>query len=180
MKRIAKFTAQAVALVAGLCIAVVAEAPIAAEPAAALAKSTRQVVGDWIVACSPAAKGHKSCVMSQTLASEKLRKTVSVLMIGKDRTGKLKGSLRLPVGVSLPAGVVVGIDNQDPFTVPYSTCHRIGCFAPFDLTEPRIGQMKKASKITAVAESISKQALNLNFSTRGFPAAYDAYLKETQ
>jgi invasion protein IalB len=180
MKRFIQLAAAGAALVAGLSIAGGAEAPISAEPAAGATKSTRQVVGDWVVACAAADQGHKSCVMSQTLASEKLRKTVSVLMIGKDQTGKLKGSLRLPIGVSLAAGVVIGIDGQDPFTVPYSACHRIGCFAPFDLTEPRIGQMKKASKITAVAESVSKQALNLNFSTRGFPAAYQAYLKDTE
>ena len=119
-------------------------------------------------------------MMSQTLSSARLRKTVSVFTIGKNRAGKLKGSIRLPVGVALPAGVVVGIEKQKQFTVPYSACHRIGCFAPFDLTEPMLGQMQKASEVSAVAQSVSKQALNLNFSTRGFPAAYAMYLKESR
>ena len=127
-----------------------------------------------------AANGHNACVMSQTLASQKLKKTISVLSIGRDRTGKLTGSLRMPIGVSLPAGVVVGVENRDPFNVPYTACHRVGCFAPFNVTEPLLGQMQKATKITVVAQSVSKQALNLNFSTRGFSDAYAAYVTKSK
>jgi invasion protein IalB len=115
--------------------------------------------------------------LSQTLSSEKLKKPIAVFSIGNDHTGKLKGSVRMPVGVALPAGVVVGIEKQNPFTVPYAACHRIGCFAAFDLTEPLLGQMRRATKITVVAQSISQQALSLNFSMSGFPSAYEAYLK---
>lgn len=159
-----------------------AEAPSRADPTPpkTAEKATRQVFGDWVVACTPSVQGHTSCMMSQTLASEKLKKTVSVFVIGKDSGGKLKGSLQMPVGVSLPAGVMVGIDNSDPFSVPYSACHRIGCFAPFDLTEPLLGKMQKASKITAVIHSVSNQPLSLDFSGRGFPAAYEAYLKQSR
>jgi invasion protein IalB len=141
---------------------------------------TRKVIGDWVVSCAPAAQGHKSCFMSQTLSSEKLQKPISIFTIGRDREGHLKGSLRVPVGVSLPDGVAVGVENADAFNVPYSACHRVGCFAPFDLTDELVDQMKKAGKITAVAQTVSKQALNLNFSTNGFPSAYETYLKETK
>ena len=39
------------------------------------------------------------------------------------------------------------------------------------MTEPLLGQIRKSTKITVVAQSVSKQALNLNFSTRGFSDA---------
>ncbi len=163
-----------------LCGAVANAAETPALSKTSGATPSRQVIGDWVIACTPLAKGHKSCNMTQTLASEKLGKTVSVFMIGRDKAGKLKGSIRLPVGVAIPSGVVVGIDSKSPFTVPYSACHKFGCFAPFDLTEPMLGQMRKATKISAVAQSVSTRALNLNFSTRGFPAAYETYLKESR
>ena len=133
MKNVFSIAAAGGALVIGLSLAGAAEIPTRAETTAA-AKPTKQVIGDWVVSCAPAANGHNACVMSQTLASQKLKKTISVLSIGRDRAGKLTGSLRMPIGVSLPAGVVVGIANKDPFTVPYTACHRIGCFAPFDVT----------------------------------------------
>lgn len=172
------FVLVAVAAMLGMGLSGVggAEAPARAAQTVA-AKSTRQVIGDWVVTCAPAVAAHESCIMSQTLSSEKLKKPIAVFSIGKDHSGKLKGSLRIPVGVSLPAGVVVGIEKQNPFIVPYAACHRIGCFAAFDLTEPLLGQIKRATKITVVAQSISRQALSLNFSTRGFPSAYEAYLK---
>jgi len=157
-------------------VASAAEAPAPA----ANAQSTSQIIGDWLLACAPQVKGRKSCVMLQTLVSEKLKKPVGMLTIGKDEAGKLKASFRMPVGVSLPAGVIVGVEKENSFAVPYTECHRTGCFAPFDLTEPMLGQLRKASKISAVAQSTSKQALNLTFSTRGFPDAYAAYLKETK
>jgi invasion protein IalB len=159
------------------CVATKAEAPVqAAKPSAET--TTREVIGDWVVACSKA--GRKTCVMSQTLASKKMKQPVSVLLIGKDRTGKLKGSLRMPVGVSLQEGVVIRIEHQDPFTVPFAACHRIGCFAPFDLNEPLVGKLKTASNITVVAHSVSQQALRFNFSTRGFSNAYETYLAQAK
>jgi invasion protein IalB len=145
-----------------------------------VAKSTRQIVGDWVVACTDTDGGHKSCVMSQTLSSGKLKTPVSVLLIGKDRTGKLKGSLRMPVGVSLPPGVDIVIEKQGRFTVPYAACHRFGCFAPFELNASLLGKLKTATKITAIAHSVSQRALNFNFSGRGFAGAYGAYLAQSK
>jgi len=178
MKNVFTIASAGGALVIGLSLSGAA-AETRAETTAA-AKPTKQVIGDWVVSCAPAANGHNACVMSQTLASQKLKKTISVLSIGRDRTGKLTGSLRMPIGVSLPAGVVVGVENRDPFNVPYTACHRVGCFAPFNVTEPLLGQMQKATKITVVAQSVSKQALNLNFSTRGFSDAYAAYVTKSK
>lgn len=178
MKNVFTIASTGGALVIGLSLSGAA-AETRAETAAA-AKPTKQVIGDWVVSCAPAANGHNACVMSQTLASQKLKKTISVLSIGRDRTGKLTGSLRMPIGVSLPAGVVVGVENRDPFNVPYTACHRVGCFAPFNVTERLLGQMQKATKITVVAQSVSKQALNLNFSMRGFSDAYAAYVTKSK
>lgn len=146
----------------------------------ALAEASRQVIGDWVVTCTTATAGHKSCMMTQTLASEKLGKTVSVFTVGRDHAGKLKASIRVPVGVSLPDGVVVDIASGDRFKVPYSACHRVGCFAPFDLTEPLLGKIRKATKISALVQSASRQTLALNFSARGFPVAYERYVKESR
>ncbi|MBS0237904.1 MAG: invasion associated locus B family protein [Proteobacteria bacterium] len=164
--------------VAALAGAARAEAPASVE--AANAQPAAQTIGDWLVACEAEVKGHKSCALSQTLVSGKLKKTVGVLTIDKDAAGKLKGSLRLPVGVSLSAGVVVDIEGKAALTVPYAACHRSGCFAQFDLTEPLLGHMRKASKISAVVQDTSNKPLSLTFSTRGFPDAYAAYVKESK
>jgi invasion protein IalB len=175
-----------------LCWAIAALAIVAIAPTAksaetqaesmtaASSKVTRQVFGDWVVACVPQKSGHKSCIMLQTLASQKLKKPVSVFTIGKDRAGKLKGSLRVPVGVSLSEGVVVDVGKQAPFTVSYSACHPIGCFAAFDLTAPLIGNLKSAKQIAVIAHSVSQQALKFDFSTRGFPAAYERYVAQSK
>lgn len=176
-KFVSPFAAWA-ALIAVLGNANAAEVPPAAE--AANAPATSQIIGDWLLACAPPVKGHKSCVMSQTLVSDKLKKPVGVLTIGRDQAGKLKGSFRLPVGVSLPAGVVVGLEKENSFAVSYTACHRTGCFASFDLTESLLEQIRKAPKISAVVQNTSKQALNFTFSTRGFPDAYAGYLKESK
>ncbi|MBN9246139.1 MAG: invasion associated locus B family protein [Hyphomicrobium sp.] len=168
---------------AGVAVAALAGAACAEAPASvktANAQPAAQTIGDWLVACEAEVKGHKSCVLSQTLVSEKLNRTVGELTIDKDAAGKLKGSLRLPVGVSLPAGVVVDIEGNAALTVPYAACHRSGCLARFDLTEPLLGQMRKASKISAVVQDTSNKPLSLTFSTRGFPEAYAAYVKESK
>ena len=87
---------------------------------AAAAKPTKQVIGDWVVSCAPAANGHNACVMSQTLASQKLKKTISVLSIGRDRTGKLTGSLRMPIGVRFRPALwsVSKTETHSTFPIP--------------------------------------------------------------
>lgn len=178
MKRLCS-TIAALAIVAIAPTAKGAEAA-AESVAAASSNVARQVFGDWVVACVPQKSGHQSCIILQTLASRKLKKPVSVFTIGKDRTGKLRGSVRVPVGVSLSEGVVVDIGAQGPFTVSYSACHPIGCFAPFDLTAPLVGDLKSAKQIAVVAHSVSQQVLRFDFSTRGFPAAYERYVAQSK
>lgn len=178
MNRSIALRAAVVAAVLGVGIADI-QAVARASPASPI-KSTRQVIGDWVVACVPTTAGHKSCVMSQALASKKLQQRVSVFSIGTDQTGKLKGSFRVPVGVALKEGVVVDVENRDPFTVPYAACHRVGCFAPFDLNAPLLGKLKAATKITVVVHSVSQQALQFNFSARGFANAYEVYVAQSK
>ncbi|WP_045835441.1 invasion associated locus B family protein [Hyphomicrobium sp. 99] len=177
-KSILRFSACAVLVAFAFAGVASAEAPASIDVAKAQPRS--EIIGDWLVACEAPVKGRKSCGLSQTLVSEKLKTTVGMLTIGRDQTGKLKGSLRLPVGVSLPEGVVVDLENQARLTVPYAACHRAACFASFDLTEPILAQVRKASKISATVQSTSKMPLNLTFSTRGFPDAYAAYVKESK
>ncbi|CAA2142106.1 invasion associated locus B family protein [Hyphomicrobium sp. ghe19] len=178
MKKYASLFAAWAASMAAFGIANAAEVPPTVE--AAGDPATRKIIGDWVLACTPPVKGHKSCVMSQTLVSDKLKKPVGVLTIHRDQAGKLKGAFRLPVGVSLPAGVVVGLEKENSFAVFYTACQRTGCFASFDLTEPLLEQIRKAPKISAVVQNTSKQALDFTFSTRGFPDAYAGYLKESK
>jgi hypothetical protein len=110
------------------------------------------------------------------IAESKLEQPVSVFFIGRDGTGKLKGSLRMPVGLALKDGVVVGVEDREAFKVPYAACHRIGCFAPFDLSARSLGELKSATNISVVAHSVSHSALRFNFSGRGFARAYDTYI----
>lgn len=137
-------------------------------------KESRMTVGDWIVVCDERAEGKKSCLMSQTLSSARSGKTLSTLTIGKDRKGKLTGSFRFPVGMSLADGVVVDVEDK-AFNVAYSTCLKVGCIAPFEFTEALLGQTQKAKKMTATVQNGTQGPLALEFSLRGFSEAYQAY-----
>lgn len=149
-----------------------------AEALASTSQSTK-TVGDWVVKCSQIAEGRKTCVMSQTLSNAKSRRPISVWSIGRNPAGKLTGTIRMPTGVSLRAGVVVGTENSKTFNVGYSTCVRFGCFAPFELTTPLMDRFRKTSRVTAVAQ-IGNRPLSLSFSLRGFPKAYETFLQETK
>ena len=175
MKRTIGIAAASAALTLGFAAASGAETIKGADALPRL-KESRLTVGDWVVACDERVQGKKSCLMTQTLSSARSGKTLSVLSIGKDRTGKLTGSFRFPVGISLTDGVVVDIENKSSFNVAYSTCLRVGCIAAFQLTDDLIGQTKSAKKITATIQNGPQGALSLEFSLRGFPEAYQAYL----
>lgn len=172
-RRLFRLAAASVVLWAGFGSASSAEKTKGAD-ALSVIKESRMTVGDWVVACDERVEGKKSCLMTQTLSSARSGKTLSTLSIGKDRTGKLTGSFRFPVGMRLADGVVVDVEDK-AFNVAYSTCLRVGCIAPFEFTEALLGQTQKAKKMTATVQNGAQGPLALEFSLRGFSEAYKAY-----
>jgi invasion protein IalB len=141
-------------------------------------KRWNHTVGDWVVACALDAAGKKGCAMSQTLSDNKTKQVVAALTIAKGEAEKPTATVRAPLGLLVSSAVQVTIEGQNAFGMPLRTCLNTGCFGSFEITPAILANMKKANKVSLAMQSAQNRPVNVEFSMRGFPKAYDTYAQE--
>ncbi len=134
---------------------------------------TREQVQDWVVRClEPQAGQSKRCEMVQVLSDRNSKREVLVMVIGY--TGEKappQAVLVLPLGVLLPAGISLKIDQGAPKTIPYRHCEPQGCIAPWQMTEVDLGALRAGTTLTVSVNDGGGKAVDLPVSLKGFTAA---------
>ena len=77
----------------------------------------------------------------------------------------------VPLGMALPPGVQVKVDDKEPVKLQFTLCHAAGCTAEGEATKVVIDQMKNGGKQVVVA------AINLAGKAIGFPVPLTGFDK---
>ncbi len=120
--------------------------------------------------------GTKVCEMYQTIFTDQTRSEPALLVVvgypqGSSDPGML---LVLPLGISLPSGVFLQIDQNEPQPIPVERCEADGCRIELLLPPDYLGALKAGSQATIYAHDRQRQRFALNFSLLGFTAALNA------
>ena len=88
--------------------------------------------------------------------------------------GGVKGSLIMPFGLALDAGVTLQIDDG-PVTAPvrFKTCFPAGCVIPLDWPASTVKALRTAQKLKAGAQAENGQPTSFAISMGGFASALD-------
>ena len=79
----------------------------------------------------------------------------------------------VPLGVILPVGVEIKIDENKPLRLPFSICHQGGCVAEIKATDELLNQMLKGTKMVATPrDGLNGKLVPLPISLNGFAKAY--------
>ncbi len=81
--------------------------------------------------------------------------------------------IQLPVGLFLPAGVNLQIDEGKPQPLAIQTCDLKGCYAATTLSPDLLGSMKSGKRFAVVFQNLSKENVTLAFGLSGFGDGYD-------
>ncbi len=83
----------------------------------------------------------------------------------------------LPLGVYIPSGVAVDVDDDFVFRAQLLECREDeGCRAAFDLTPEILEEMKMGGEMSiAIVDGRSRRAIAFNFSLIGFTKAYGEF-----
>lgn len=112
----------------------------------AYALQNGQKFKDWSGQCETI-EGQKFCGITQTIKDDQGKPLVNIFI------RKVKGQsdplafVKVPLGVTLQAGLGLAVDKQEIAQVPYTTCDPAGCNAIIPLTKDRISKMKSGSKM---------------------------------
>ena len=151
----------------GLCLAA---APAFAQ---GVVKNT---FGDWQLRCeTPAGAKNEQCAIVQNVAAEDRPNLTLLVIVLKTADGKSR-LLRVaaPLGVLLPAGLGLKIDQNDVGRAGFVRCLATGCIAEVVLEDPLINQFKTGGTATFIVFQTPEEGIGIPVSLGGFAQAFES------
>ncbi len=81
--------------------------------------------------------------------------------------------IQTPIGLFLPAGVSIDVDEKNPQRFELQTCDGNGCYAGSPVSDDLLASMRKGQKFNIKFQGLKKQEIKLQLSLAGFAAAFD-------
>jgi invasion protein IalB len=130
----------------------------------------RETHGAWQVSCRtpPGAKEEK-CALVQSVTAED-RPNVGLTVVFYKAIGEDKKLLRVvvPLGVLLPTGLGLKVDNQDVGNAPFLKCGKRGCVAEVVLQDEVIAKLKKGTNAMFIIFDTPEAGIGIPVSLQGF------------
>jgi invasion protein IalB len=130
----------------------------------------RETHGAWQVSCRtpPGAKEEK-CALVQSVTAED-RPNVGLTVVFYKAVGEDKKLLRVvvPLGVLLPTGLGLKVDNQDVGNAPFLKCGKRGCVAEVVLQNEVIDKLKKGTNAMFIIFDTPEAGIGIPVSLQGF------------
>ncbi|MGV1013598.1 MAG: invasion associated locus B family protein [Methyloceanibacter sp.] len=135
----------------------------------------RETHGAWQVSCRtpPGAKEEK-CALVQSVTAED-RPNVGLTVVFYKAIGEDKKLLRVvvPLGVLLPTGLGLKVDDQDVGNAPFLKCGQRGCVAEVVLQDEVIEKLKKGTNAMFIIFDTPEAGIGIPVSLQGFGNALD-------
>ena len=149
---------------------------LVALPGGAHAQGTvKSVHGDWEIRCDtpPGASGEQCALMQFVLAED--RDNVGLTVIVVKTADKKARILRVlaPLGVLLPSGLGLKIDDADMGRAGFVRCRPDGCFAEVILEDPLLNKLKSGKQATFIIFQTPEEGIGIPISLKGFGEGYD-------
>jgi invasion protein IalB len=159
-----------------LALWVAAAALLIGLPGAAWAQgSVKSVHGDWEIRCDtpPGASGEQCALMQFVLAED--RDNVGLTVIVVKTADKKARILRVlaPLGVLLPSGLGLKIDEADMGRAGFVRCRPDGCFAEVILEDTLLDKLRTGKMATFIIFQTPEEGIGIPISLKGFAEGYD-------
>jgi invasion protein IalB len=132
--------------------------------------------GDWEMRCeTPPGAAKEQCALLQSVAAEDKPNINLVVIVLKTADGK-SHLLRViaPLGVLLPSGLGLKIDDADVGRAGFVRCLPTGCVAEVVMEDKLISQMKSGQKATFIIFQTPEEGIGIPLTIEGFKEGFDA------
>src|SRR5260370_6329621 len=124
--------------------------------------AVKSVHGDWQIRCDtpPGAQGEQCALMQSVTAEDRPNIGLTVIVL---KTSDQKSRLMrvvAPLGVLLPSGLGLKIDNQDVGRAGFVRCLPSGCVAEVVMDDNLIKQMRTAPTSTVIIFQTPDEAIS--------------------
>ncbi|AGM40556.1 hypothetical protein SPISAL_02295 [Spiribacter salinus M19-40] len=133
---------------------------------------------DWIVRCQPAPEdafgAGDLCEMYQQVSEQESQQTVLEAVIGYPQDAENPIALfNLPLGMRLPPGVQLQVDDNEAIRFPIQLCLQTGCRANIELEADLLEQLRAGTEVTLTIADPQGRGVELPLSLMGFSDALD-------
>jgi invasion protein IalB len=136
----------------------------------------RNTFGDWQLRCeTPAGAKAEQCALVQNVAAEDRPNVTLLVIVLKTADGKSR-LLRVvaPLGVLLPAGLGLKIDQADVGRAGFVRCLTTGCVAEVVMEDNLIDQFKKGQTATFIVFQTPEEGVGIPVSLNGFGPGFES------
>jgi invasion protein IalB len=135
----------------------------------------RATHGDWQMRCEtpPGTKSEQCALVQNVMAEDRPNLTLLVIAL-KTADGKSR-LLRMvaPLGILIPAGIGLRIDQNDIGRAGYVRCLSTGCIAEAVLDDTLLNQLRGGQTATFIVFQTPEEGVGIPVSLKGFGTGFD-------
>jgi invasion protein IalB len=149
---------------------------LAASGGAGAQGMVKNTFGDWQMRCeTPAGASAEQCALVQNVVAEDRPSVTLVIIVLKTADGKSR-LLRVvaPLGILLPSGLGLKIDQTDIGRAGFVRCLATGCVAEVVMDDNLLTQMRGGQAATFIVFQTPEEGIGIPVSLNGFAAGLDA------
>jgi invasion protein IalB len=148
--------------------------PPAAAPADAAAATAPPAPG-WVARCGSASRDAPlECAIEQNAVLPKTGQLVIAVNIRVPADTHTPSALiQLPLGLNLPGGAKLQVDDGKATDLQIQTCEARGCYAGTAIAPDLLAAMKAGKQLKISFQNLNKETLTIPLPLTDFAAAYD-------
>ncbi|MGE0385763.1 MAG: invasion associated locus B family protein [Gammaproteobacteria bacterium] len=144
-------------------------------PAAGAEPREGETFDNWTVRCETPKDAKKICFIFQNLVLKDSGQRVLHFAIGYvPQHPDPVALMTLPLGISLPPGATVQVDQKEPVKIGIERCEPNGCRAGLKLDHSRLEAFKTGTEVKITFHDAERKPVTVPLSLKGFTAGLRA------
>ena len=130
---------------------------------------------EWSSQCVSVARGGDAdCSMEQRLVVQETGQLVIVVSVRVPHAPRTPAMLvQLPLGLFLPAGIQLGIDDRATQNLPVQRCDANGCYAGLAVDAALLAALKAGKALRLTMRNMAQEPVTFEVPLAGFSAAFE-------
>jgi invasion protein IalB len=129
----------------------------------------------WLARCSSASRDAPlECAIEQTAVLTKTGQLIVLINIRVPAdTHAPVATIQLPLGLNLPVGAKLQVDEGKTIDLQIQTCEQRGCYVNAPIAADMLAAMKSGKQLKVSFQNLAKETISIPMPLTDFAAAYD-------
>ena len=126
--------------------------------------------GDWQIVCKPPPPGAKNeaCAIVQSVTAEDRNNVGLTVYFQKFTNGTRVLRVFAPLGILLPPGLGLKVDDKDVGNAPFLRCHSFACYAQVVAEDKLVEQLRTGKTAIFIIFQTEEAGIGIPISLKGF------------